>query len=145
MLGHVNDPRMNTEEKDFGILISSADSKTGRPRCIIYLKDDVSRFYTQGTPVTFELQTRKITYDKPTVITTNKEKNYKAIDDLLNKDLRLIEIEVATKVRAIEADLEFHPVVKGLNRMVKEILTDSVEYINLTELEALELESKSPY
>jgi hypothetical protein len=126
---------MNTKEKGFGIL---SYSDTGRTRQIIYLKDDVSRFYTQGTPVTFELQTRKVTYDKPTVITNNKEKNYKAIDELLTKDLRLIEIEVATKVRAIEADLEHHPVVRGLNRMVKEILTDSVEYVNLNELEALE-------
>jgi hypothetical protein len=49
---------------------------------------------------------------------------------LLTQDLRLIEIEVATKVRANEAELKNHPVVKGLNRMVKEILTDSVEYKN---------------
>jgi hypothetical protein len=133
--GDILDPRMNTKEKGFGIL---SYSDTGRTKYVIYLKDDVSRFYTQGTPVTFELQTRKITYDKPTILTSNKEKNYKAVDELLSKDLSLIEIEVATKVRANEAELKNHPVVKGLNRMVKEILMDSVEYINLTELEAIE-------
>ncbi|HYG37427.1 MAG TPA: hypothetical protein VD908_02355 [Cytophagales bacterium] len=47
-----------------------------------------------------------MTYDRPTVLTANKEQNFKAIDEILSKDLRLIEIEVATKVRALEEDLE---------------------------------------
>jgi hypothetical protein len=133
--GDILDPRMNTKEKGFGIL---SYSDTGRTKYVVYLKDDVSRFYTQGTPVTFELQMRKITYDKPTVTTSNKEKNYKAIDDLLSKDLRLIEIEVATKVRANEAELEFHPVVKGLNKAAKRMLFEPE--LSSFELGLLELE-----
>ena len=94
-----------SDEKQFGFLIYSTNNLTGSNREIIYLKDDISRCYPEGTMVTFEIQTRKVPYDKPTVLTSNKKHNFKVIDDLLAKDLRLIEIEVATKVRAVEEHL----------------------------------------
>jgi hypothetical protein len=94
------------DDKQFGFLIYSTNNLTGNSKEIIFLKDDISRCYPEGTLVTFELQTRKVTYDKPTVLTSNKERNFKAIDEILSKDLRLVEIEVATKVRAVEEDRE---------------------------------------
>lgn len=94
------------DHKQFGFLTYSTSNLPGNSSEIIFLKDDISRSYPEGTLVTFELQTRKVTYDRPTVLTANKEQNFKAIDEILSKDLRLIEIEVATKVRALEEDLE---------------------------------------
>ena len=52
--GTVLDPRMNAQEKDFGILIISDDGN-GRCKEIVYLKDRKSRTFTFGTPVDFNI------------------------------------------------------------------------------------------
>lgn len=52
--GHIEDPKMNTREKDFGILVSEQLDEFGRCKKLVYIKDKDSRTYTSGTPVVFE-------------------------------------------------------------------------------------------
>lgn len=54
--GHIEDPKMNTLEKDFGILVSEELDEFGKCKKLVYIKDQNSRSYTSGTPVEFEEQ-----------------------------------------------------------------------------------------
>jgi hypothetical protein len=46
--GHLQDSRLNSVEKEFGILSSSDIDKDGRTKMILYLKDKLSRCLVAG-------------------------------------------------------------------------------------------------
>jgi hypothetical protein len=123
MLGHVNDPRMNTEEKGYGILSTSQLSKTGCSKQILYLKDEVSRFYTFGTPVTFDIQKRKILYDDQELQQQDQQQECNRTSKPVDNSLKFIEIEIATNVRVCPERIKEHKVVRRLNTMSEAILT----------------------
>lgn len=104
--GHIHDPRMNTEEKEYGILISSDTDRDGRPKVFPYLKDESSRPYTFGTPVTFALQTRKVPFDT----------------DCRGEE-KFVTIEVATNVRVDKEKIKQHKIVRRLNMVAKRLLS----------------------
>jgi hypothetical protein len=101
--GNVNDPRMNSIEMEFGTLTTTEIGDDGRSKTIIYLKDEVSRTFTFGTPVEFDLETRTILY-------SNSSKD------------KFATIEVATNVRLDTERIKKHPIIHRLNLHAKEIL-----------------------
>jgi hypothetical protein len=104
--GHLQDPRLNSVEKDFGILLSNDMGQDGRPKMVLYLKDKVSRYLVAGTPVTFDLEERQVFYSK-------------------NNLKELVTIEIATNVRVNEEKIKSHPVIRALNACVRKILHSS--------------------
>lgn len=95
---------MNTEEKDFGILISCNVDKEGACKEVIYLKDAESRHFTCGTPVVFDLQSREVPYDTGC------------------KHEGTVTLEVATNVRLDEEKIGDHKIISKLNILARLLL-----------------------
>lgn len=100
--GNVKDPRMNSREKQYGILIAEELDEFGRCKEIVYLKDNVSRSFTFGTPVEFKI-------DKEGQVRAGENGSKAAI-------------EVATDVVLNEEEINAHPITKNLNTFAKVLL-----------------------
>jgi hypothetical protein len=101
--GHLQDPRLNSTEKEYGTLTASEIGRDGKNKTFIYLKDEVSRFYTAGSPVKFDIEERKVYYS--------------------NSDMdNFVTIEVATNVRIDDDRIKDHPIISKLNEYTKTIL-----------------------
>jgi hypothetical protein len=100
--GDILDPRMNSIEKEYGILNTTEIGTDGKSKQIIYLKSKECRHLTAGTPVKFELEEREIPYEKGGKI--------------------MVKIEIATKVVVDEGRIKNHPVISKLNGHAKQIL-----------------------
>lgn len=86
-VGSITDPRLNQDEKDYGIVL---DLSTGHN--YYYLKDVECQYLTHGTPVTFELMTIQI-----------------------NVNGNLLNIDFARNVTVDQAKIGSHPVYNQLN------------------------------
>lgn len=101
--GHVEDPKMNTREKDFGILVSEELDEFGRCKKLVYIKDKNSRAYTSGTPVVFE------------------EKDWDTGVSLDYKQGNAI-VKLARILRINEDEIDKQPIVRNLNIFAKVLL-----------------------
>ncbi len=121
--GTVNDPRMNSEEKDYGILIAEEIDDHGRFKEIVYLKDNESRHFTFGTPVKFNTKVGKVKVSDP------KKK---------------AAVEIATDVIIDKDQIKFHPIINNLNIYAKVLLRIKDEGLleNLVKIDPEVLESK---
>jgi hypothetical protein len=93
--GQIQDPRMNKFE-EYGILISYKDEDGLKAKSIMYIKDDISKYYTANTPVTF--------HEEKVTLTGKTEEG---------KEIRF-QCDIATNVRIREAMKE-HPVIEKPN------------------------------
>ena len=93
--GFIKDPRMNSREKDYGIIIAEELDEFGRCKEIVYLKNNTSRTLTFGTPVLFKV-------DENARVTVGRDDS-KAV------------IEVATDVVLNDEEINEHPITKNLN------------------------------
>jgi hypothetical protein len=101
--GHLQDPRLNSTAKGFGLLSSDILEKDGRSKTILYLKDEGSKYLLAGTPVTFDLEERQV---------------YLSKDNLS----QLVTIELATNVRVDEEKIKEYPNIHKLYISAKKIL-----------------------
>ena len=93
--GQIQDPRMNKYE-EYGILVSYKDEDGLKSKSIMYVKDDISKYYTANTPVKF---------DEEKITLTGKTHDGKQIS---------FKCDIAVNVRIREA-LNEHPVIEKLN------------------------------
>ncbi|MDN5216198.1 hypothetical protein QQ020_29290 [Fulvivirgaceae bacterium BMA12] len=111
--GFIHDPRMNSREKEYGILIAEELDEFGRCKEIVYLKNNVSRSLTFGSPVIFKI-------DKDGKISSPRGDAKAAI-------------EVASEVVLNEEEINEHPITKNLNIFAKVLLElDEEELERLT-------------
>ncbi|MDN5201743.1 hypothetical protein QQ008_10230 [Fulvivirgaceae bacterium BMA10] len=110
--GHIRDPKTNSNEKDFGILVVEQLSDGGKCKEIPYVKDKNSRAFTAGTPVVFEVEKIK----------TDFCKDY--------NDSEHTCIEIANSVRINEEEIDKHKIVKNLNVYSKVLLNLSDDKLN---------------
>lgn len=120
--GHVEDSKMNTKEKDFGILVSENLDDFGKCKRLPYIKDKDSRTYTSGTPVKF------VERDFDTGIPLGYKKG-NAI------------IKVAEITRIDKRELRKQPIVRNLNVYAKVLLElDPKQLRALTKVNSEEIE-----
>lgn len=101
--GHIDDAKMNSKEKDFGILVYEDLKNSGKCKKLPYIKDATSRTFTNGTPVIFE----ECDFD------TGIPLGYKKGNAI---------IKVARIIREDKRDLRKQPIVKNLNIYAKVLL-----------------------
>lgn len=100
--GFIKDPKMNSREKQYGIIIAEELDKFGRCKEIVYLKNNVSRTLTFGSPVLFKI-----------------DENAKVIT---GQNGSKATIELATDVVLNEKEIDEHPITKNLNIFAKVLL-----------------------
>ena len=97
--GTIYDPRQNTVEKEYGILIAEKDNiVNGGCKEFVYLKDGGARYFTFGTPVKFDIEERNIDHGKG------------------------VAVEVGVNVKVDEIAIADHPVIRNLNRFAELLL-----------------------
>ena len=113
--GNIDDPKMNSVEEDYGILIVTETDRNGLFKQITYLKDKNSRHFTFGTPVKFTMSDAKLKAKLDECPTEE--------DDIeINSKRQKIALEVATNVVLDEDEIKKHPVVSNLNIYAKVLL-----------------------
>jgi hypothetical protein len=90
--GSITDPRLNQDEKDYGILV---DLSSGHN--YYYLKDKDCQYLTHGIPVTFDLMIQQV-----------------------NINGNLLDIDFARNVMVDPAKIGSHPVYSQLNSVSPE-------------------------
>jgi hypothetical protein len=91
-VGTVIDPRLNQVEEDFGFLVDQFG------HMVMYIKDENSRYYTQGTTVEF-----------------TSDENF----EIKNSHSKIIKIQLAVIDRVTEDFESKHKLISKLNNTVK--------------------------